>query len=190
MNSNHKHLLTSAALLALSSASNAALIVQSPTGSTNGSAQITQDITLIVTTAGQIGILALDEWVASDGSNTSSVLLPDLSFSVNGITQSYTSFLTDNLNASANDLTSNDGYFFFGGPTVSVGDIITFSAATYNLIQTSNFNPQATQTFSGNAFIATQSGIRLSNTVPIPEPSSTMLIGLGTLCLVARRQKK
>ncbi len=72
----------------------------------------------------------------------------------------------------------NSGYFYFtSAPSVMPGDILTIKAGTIIYGPASLFNPQATQTFTGEMYLAGSSLEQIG--VLIPEPST------GLLCLVA-----
>ncbi len=194
-----KKLFLPAAIAALScfmsQASQAAVIVVAPTNVLPGSLIIDQDITLTVTTAGTARILVFDEWVAaSDGSNTVSVSTLSTTYSQNGgpdTAAGVNSFVRDgSINFGA--ITLNDGYIVFGaGVTVALTDTITIRAGTYILPAVANFNPLTTQTFTGNVFLASQTGVRLTSDVSlIPEPSSTLSIGLASILLLTLRKRR
>jgi hypothetical protein len=195
----HTIILTLAAfsLLALAaSQAQAALVVVAPTSSTNGSLTITNDITFTISTAGNAALFALDEWVTSDGTQNGSPFAA-LAISLNGAAPfTRDGELFDNLNSTAGAVTPNDGYLFFG-PTfgVAIGDTVTLKAGTYTLGATPGFNPQANQTFTGNMFIADNSGTQLSNIVAasaVPEPTTIGLLAVGgiTGLAVARRRAR
>jgi hypothetical protein len=100
----------------------------------------------------------------------------------------------DNLTSSVGSLTSNDGYLFcnttFG---VAIGNTVTLKAGTYTLGAASGFNPQGTQTFTGNMFISALGGNRISDIVPagpVPEPTTLGLLFVGGIIgfIFARRK--
>jgi len=201
-----KSLLATFVLLAASAiTTRAALVVTLPTPTATGSVVFTEDISFTITSevGGTLGFIVFDEWVVSDGSRSAIALTTpyyDLLYSVNGgptqaLVMNYAG-LIDNFAGTINALTPNDGYFgardilSFAG-----GDVITLKAATYTLPITdiTSFNPQANQTFTGNAFLISPFGYALSNTVSVgsvPEPSCPLLMmgGLGALTLRRRRK--
>ena len=73
---------------------------------------------------------------------------------------------------------------------------MTLLAGTYTLGAVSGFNPQATQTFTGNMFLSNGNSARISNIVaagPVPELSTWALPGLGgtgLLGLTLRRRPR
>ena len=200
----HKSFLASLALFTVSAMrTDAAVIVTLATPTTAGNIVFTQDINFTITTAGVFNTLVFDEWVTSDGTFTGitpgSFTPSALSYSINGgaaATTALTNF-RDNTNATFNDLTPNDGYLYSAsGVSVALNDIFTVKAGTYTLAAGSipaAFNPQANQTFTGNAFLFQNSGsVRLSANTPVgavPEPSRALLLlgGLSTLGFRRRR---
>lgn len=198
-----KSLLASLVLAAMSATSaDAAVIVTLPTVSTAGSMVFTQDINFIITsTGGYVFNVVFDEWVTSDGSRTNLDLSPSLlSYSLNGGAPETValSILVDNNNFAAGDITPNDGSINFPlGVFTTLGDVFTLKAATYTLAAnslTAGFNPQADQTFTGNAFLVTTSkggSRRSANTSvgAVPEPSRALLVLCGLSTLAFRRRK-
>lgn len=185
--------LVSIALLAADRAS-AAIIVVAPTGSTAGSFQITNDITFEITTAGDARAFFFDEWVTSaSGSFAYSAYSPGLSISINNYTPGfYSGIIYDNFSYFVGAGTPNDGYLWtHDAIVVAVGDTVTLKAGSYSLAAVSNFNSQATQTFTGNMFITDSSGQQLSNTVAVPEPTTTaLLIGGAAVVFAAFKRRK
>ncbi len=197
-----KSLLASLVLAALSATSaDAAVIVTLPTTTEAGSIVITQDINFTITTSGSVRDVVFDEWVTSDGSSEaffSGSISPNLlSYSLNGGATATVqlSIFRDN-EIISNDITPNDGYLFIGTtvPT-TLDDVFTVKAATFTLAANSlpaGFNPQAAQTFTGNAFLTTTLGDRLTANTSVgavPEPSRALLLLGGLSTLVFRRRK-
>jgi hypothetical protein len=169
----------------------AAIVVLAPTSVNGGSVSITEDITIAINASGTLRTVVLNNWVTPDSFKTESTVLPLLSISLNGgEKQFYSSYFYDNIADTFNGFTPGDGYFFINnGPNVALGDIITIYAATYTLGSIGNFNPLATQTFTGLVFLAGGSGERFSNNVSIPEPSAFGLISLAVICALNRRSR-
>jgi hypothetical protein len=199
-----KSLFASLALGALSATSaDAAVIVTFPTPSLPGSIVFTNDINFTITTGGDVRGVAFDEWV-TNSTNTSSILgasiSPNLSYSLNGgatATLGFAQFTASYANSSG-ALTPNDGYLYgLTSVTTTAGDVFTLKAATYTLAAGSlpvDFNPQAAQTFTGNAFLfAAVTADRRSANTPVggavPEPSHALLLLGGLSTLVFRRRK-
>lgn len=184
------------ASLILPAAAHAAIVVVAPTSSTSGSFTITQDITFTLNTgiaAGGSLLFVLDEWVISDGGRTDDNFAPQLSISLNGgASQTYGSGnFSDNLNSTSGNVTPNDGFFYASGshPALSSGDTVALLAGSYSLPAISNFNLQATQTFTGNLFMANNAtGVRVSDIVAAPEPGTAALL-LGGLALLTSRRR-
>lgn len=198
-----KSLIASLALVTLSSASaDAAVIFTLPTPTVDGSIVITQDINFTMTTAGGPLFMVFDEWVTNDGTRnlfSAASISPNFSRSVNGgaTGTSIWDQIQDN-NFALNDVTLNDGYLKIGTTVgLTAGDVYTVKAATYTLAAGSlpvGFNPQAAQTFTGEAFLAGASLNRLSANTSVgavPEPSRAMLTlaGLGGVALRRRRKQ-
>jgi hypothetical protein len=187
------HTLAALSLLALCAApARAAIIVVAPTTSTNGSLTVTNDITFPITTGGNAALFALDEWVTSDGTENSSPFAGLLITLDGGAPFTRNASLFDNLNSTAGAVTPNDGYIFLGSTLgVVVGDTVTLDPGTYTLGATAGFNPQTNQTFTGNMFIADNTGTRLSDVVsagPVPEPATCTMLLFGGLAILHRRR--
>jgi hypothetical protein len=189
---------------------NAAVIVTLPTATVAGKIQFTNDITFIVTPSpvplpSNVSLLVFDEWVTSDGGQTSlnAPFSPmALSYTLNGVggTINLQSIVDNASSGSAGGPSQNDGYLNFGaGITVSANDVLIIKAATYTIPAgtvasgINSFNPQAQQTFTGNAFLF--DGVlanRLSVDTPVgavPEPSGSLLL-LGGLGLIISRRSR
>ena len=169
----------------------AAIIVVAPSAGSPGSLQVTADINFAITTAGRVKWFLFDEWVVSDGAQSVANSPSGFSYSQNGgAPASQSGFFLDNMAATGNDFTPNDGLIILSvGVVVAPGDTFTLKAGLYGVQATSSFNPQGTQTFTGNMFVTNDSGVRLSGNVLVPEPTALALCGLGSLVL-ARRQRR
>jgi len=179
------------ATIAFASQSSAAIVVVAPTPTTPGSVEITQDINFTITTSTVAMILVLDEWVTSDGGMDATNISPDLAFSINGgPTITRESLFYDNFNGVTGTITANDGLFLWTSfISLDAGDTLTVKSGTYTLQAAGFFNPQVTQTFTGNVFLTDSNGFIMSNVVAIPEPSSTFLMGVGA-CLIAMLRRR
>jgi hypothetical protein len=179
------------AIVSLADRVSADIVVVAPTTSTPGSLHITADITFTITTAGLGRVFVFDEWVSSDGGTDSSLFSPAMSISINGnLPGAYPGGLVDN-NLASGQWTPNDGFIIVDSSfSVIVGDTVTLKAGTFSLEAVPRFNPQATQTFTGNMFVTSASGIQLSNTVAVPEPCDLVLgLTAGVAGLFVRRRK-
>ena len=186
-------LLTLSFLTAASGALHAAVIVVAPTAGTPGSFQITNDVTFTITTSGTARVFLLDEWVTSDGSRTFASYSPALLLSINGAAPvSFgTAIFVDNFAGVIGQITANDGYFYTANDIpVAVGDTMTLKVGTFSVAATSGFNPQATRTFIGNMFVTDVNGVKLSNTVGVPEPAAAALLLVGASAGLLRRQRR
>ena len=181
---------TLTALTAAVTPTPAAVIVVAPTAVSPGSFQITDDVLFTINVGGNAQAFVMDEWVVSDGNQSESTIAPDLAVSINGgapVTRS--GFLSDNVTGFVGALTPNDGYLFANtGFSLSPGNTLLLKAGLYSLAATGSFNPQTTQTFTGNMFVADFHGIRMSPNVQVPEPTALGLLGLGSLALLRRRR--
>jgi hypothetical protein len=184
--------LSIAALLSLSCASSqAAVSIVAPTASTNGSVQFPADISFLIISPGFSGIyLILDEYVVSDGTNTfSNPVVNDIMVSINGGSASAAgAIFFDNAADPMDPPLENDGYFYFTGSfPVIPGDILTIKAGTITYGAVGNFNPQATQTFTGNMFLLNGfTGAVMG--VPVPELGTATLSLLAAAALLRRRR--
>ena len=190
--------------LGAASQSRAAIIVTLPTAVAAGSIVITDDISFTITTAGIPRIILLDEWVSNDNSFdtfSAPAYSPSVvSYSINGGATLAIPHggLTDNVTFAFGAATANDGIFGFGNNsvgTLSVGTVFTLKAATYVVAAgaaASTYNPQAGQTFTGNAILTTDGLAPLSANTPVgavPEPGTALLGALaGGLSLLRRRR--
>mgnify|MGYP000014664951 CR=1 FL=1 len=179
---------------------NAAITVSGLFSDGSADISITQDITYTVTVGGVFTGLVLDEWLTYDGSQQTSGLVDSnrnsysVEISINGMINQLVngwSFVENHGLAAFNDLTINDGYFAASTmrPTLMVGDTITIRASTWDVDSISGFNQASVGTFSGDTFLISSNGTRLTNIVAVPEPSASLLLGLGALGLVARRKR-
>lgn len=192
--------------LSAATQSQAALIVTLPTASTAGSIVITHDINFTITSAGQATVMYFDEWVTNDGARTTvdpaKVSPASLIYSLNGgsnltVDWNPTGAFADNTNLGYGSVTVNDGYLQWAGYSaieVAVNDVLTIKAATYTLAAGSlpGFNPQANQTFTGNAFLGDFSGNLRSGLTPVgsvPEPSCALLLTGALIPLSLRRRR-
>lgn len=86
-------------------------------------------------------------------------------------------------------MSQNDAFFFaIIGNAVSPGDTFTLKAQEYTLAPEDGFNPLASQTFTGEMYIMDLNGNRLSNTVTVPEPSTTFLLAALSIPLLRRKR--
>ena len=87
------------------------------------------------------------------------------------------------------DISDYDGYMFFDGIHVNEGDVLTVVAGTYTFIGNPHFSPLLDgQNFLGDVFLTNSAGIRLSNIVTVPEPSSIFLLLTATVPFIFRRK--
>jgi RNA polymerase subunit RPABC4/transcription elongation factor Spt4 len=181
----------SASLFALTQASGVVIVV-APTSDTSGSLQITQPISFPITQSEDAWILVFQNWVTSDGTSRFANLAPDLAFSLNENANTVTGIISDNLAFSTFDMAPNDGYLILdGGVSVVSGDTLTLSAGTYTISAVGDFNPQTTQSFTGNMFVADVNGSRISEIVAVPEPSAyAAVLGVVSLALLLRRRRR
>lgn len=159
----------------LAPAAQAAIKVTLPTATAAGSIVITQDITYTLTNSGHVRGIALDEWVTSDGvQHQIPGISPGLSYSRNGglaASANWDGFYDNAGQAADSDgVTASDGYFYLASNiAVTLNDLFTLKAGTYTLPAGSlpaGFNPMAAQTFTGDTFLITSQGYRLSSNVP------------------------
>jgi MYXO-CTERM domain-containing protein len=173
----------------------AAIIFTAPTATVGGSLVITSAITLTATATNSARFLILDNWVTSDGGFTLiGALSPlTLSYSINsGSTQTVGSLqLADNRGLTVGNVTPGDGIFVFASVPVTSGQTFTILPANFTTAPgaVAGFNPLANQTFTGNVFLADASGVRISDIVAVPEPSSALL-GLSGLTALALRRRR
>ena len=176
----------------LTGAVNAAItVVGDPTSA--ATVQVTAPITWTMTTTGFVRGVVLDEAMSTpDGSQTVS------SLPINLILTNLDTFATVDLgnfvdgNLIFGELTSRDSYFATDGATLAVtaGDRVQLSASTPINFSDPSFDPDWTYlAFTGNTYLFSSSGVALSGSVAIPEPSSILLWGLGVLSFITRRSR-
>jgi hypothetical protein len=177
-------------------AGHSAVVVVAPTASTAGSLIFTDDFTFTITTGVSTGrrFFVLDEWVTSDGQQDSAAITPQVVISKNGgaPTPYTTQVFYDNLSSVLGTVTQNDGYFSIITPTLATSDTLTIKAGSYSLAATANFNPQGSKTFTGNMFVTTDTGTRISNvvTVTVPEPATSTLLVVAGIAMLAKRRRR
>lgn len=168
----------------------AAVIVNLPTSTSNGSLQFTSDISLNINTSSFIVGFVFDEWVTSDGHGDYMTLSADpsakLSYTLNGgaVMTSQMGFLYDNA-AGYNGMTANDGLLFVTDyVNVITGNVLVLKAGSYTLPagSYSGFNPQAGQTFTGNIYAVDKRGAvsGLTKVGPAIDVGATIQSGLQT----------
>lgn len=195
-----KTITTLVVALAFSSVlAHATIIVVAPTATAPGSLTITTDITFQITGSGNASMFVFDEWVTSDGAQNGSSNLDYSSYATYPIHHNNSPlstplnlFQTDNTTFSSGHVTPNDGILaLIGSFAVVSGDTVTLKAGDLIIPAMSGFNPQATQTFVGNMFLADTNYLQLSDPVVVPEPSVTALVlGLGALAFGIRRRAR
>jgi hypothetical protein len=183
-----------ALLFALTPAS-AVIIVLAPTDTTEGSLEITQPIHFPITQSGDANVFVFQDWVTSDGNPVQVALFPELSFSLNQNSLTRQFFIGDNADSTYGDVGPSDGFLGIPDPdavvAVEVGDTLTLSVGTYAIFPVAGFNPQATQTFTGNMFVTDNVGNRLSEIMAVPEPSAyAAVLGVVSLALLLRRRRR
>lgn len=178
------------------------IIVVAPTGSSTGTFTITQDITFTITTGVNLGQsdplhFVFDNWVSTfDGASTIVSYSPKISISINGgAPQTFAtgSFIDNYGNNPSSILTPTDGYFTVGaGPVLSVNDTLTLKAGTYTLgaAPTDTFNPQCTQTFTGDMFIYDAASNKITANTAVPEPGATTFLSLGLTAILGTLRRR
>ncbi len=189
-----KTTLAAITLAALSvTASHGVVTITGDPASGTGELEITEDITFTISTTGEFWLLVFDEWVTSDGHLTQSSQTPvTLAYSLNGVDSTTSDIqFADNLNLSANDVSANDGYLgtYTDPVAVNSGDIFVIKAGKWAMNEDVQLNPGIIGTFTGSVFLADDDGIRISNILTVPEPSSALLLGLGVFRLSLRRRR-
>ena len=150
------------------------------------------DINFPITSTDNFQFVVFDEWTTSDGD----LDVVDLSggsvfaFSINGVDNTDSARLFDNLANTVNDITPNDGYVLTNfSHAVDAGDTFTVKAGTYALGANPNFNPTlANFSFNGQMFLANSNGNRISNVVPEPTSLATILVSCIGMILGCRRR--
>ncbi len=170
--------------------SRASVIVVAPTQTAPGSIQFTEDITFTITSSGFAETFVFDNWVTSDGSLTASQLTPDVFFSLNGGAPfQLATTLYDNLATNYGEMTPGDGYLFHTGIAVQPSDILAIKQGSYTLKE-AGFNPEVTQTFTGNMFITNSAGEIISSQTVVPEPGTLALCSFGLTVMICSLQRR
>jgi len=161
----------------------------------NGTGTLTfdNDINFTITSTDNFQFVVFDEWTTSDGDLDVVDLLGGsvFAFSINGVDNSDSARLFDNLANTVNDITPNDGYVLTNfSHTVNAGDTLSVKASTYSLDANPNFNPAlANFSFNGQMFLANSNGNRISNVVPEPTSLATIAVFCMGVILGRRRRK-
>lgn len=136
-----------------------------------------------------MGII-FDEWVISDGVQWGVPVSTALVHLLNGALGMAAFKLFDNFAVNIADITANDGYFYGNVSAFAAEDVFVLKAGTYSLAAESSFNPQATQTFTGDMFLTDATGVRISDNVPVPEPATAALLAVGLCATTFRRRAR
>jgi len=182
-------------VLTLSGFANSAIILSGDVASGSGVLTFTTDYSFNITSNETVRGIAFDEWgVTSDGNRAITSVSESVNALLNGVLSSLPDvIMADNTDGTFGDLTSADAYLFTiaSGILVSVGDILTIQASSFNLAAISNWNSNVDGQFDGDLFLIDNVGTRLSeNGVAVPEPSTLAVLALGLIGLGARRFKK
>jgi hypothetical protein len=182
-------------LLTLSGFANSAIILSGDVASGSGVLTFTTDYSFNITSNGTVRGIAFDEWgVTNDENRAVTFVSESINTLLNGVLSSLPDIImADNAGDIFGDLTPADAYLFAttSGILVSVGDILTIQASSFNLAAISNWNSNVDGQFDGDLFLIDNVGIRLSeNGAAVPEPSTLAVLALGLIGLGARRFKK
>ncbi|MDA0768528.1 MAG: PEP-CTERM sorting domain-containing protein [Verrucomicrobia bacterium] len=185
-----------ALLLAAAPQSRAAIVLSGDfvNGTTTPTLTITEDIVFNITSTSSVESVIFDEWTTSDGGQDVAYRDPlgqSLAYLINNSpAMVLIGNLYDNLAANYGDFTPNDGYLALNGLSVTAGDTLVIKAGSFVFSSSLGFNSLLDgTTFTGVVFLADGNGDRISgNGVAVPEPSSVLLCGLGTLALLRRRR--
>lgn len=164
------------------------------TGATTPTLGFSQAFNITVSTAGNFIGIAFDEWVVSDGSNTSVLDNPAAVFSYrinNGSTQTVpVASLYDNRAANVAALTPNDGYLLVSEyPAVAVGDIVTVNAQSFSFGSNAAFNSNLPSLFTGNVILVAAGAAALSAPTPVPETASHVFAAISLAVLLGIRRR-
>jgi hypothetical protein len=177
------------------SVARSAIIVSGDVNDTQATCSITftSDISYNLTGGSPFGFqLVFKDWVTtSNGLPTLASIQSPVPFEISGVANNVTvPLLQPDRNTTTIDLTPTDGtlVFTFDGGTTQ-GEVITIEAGTYTFHGLMFLNPQMVQTFTGDTFLADFNGGAISQTVAVPEPSLTMLLGCMGAGLLHRRRR-
>lgn len=164
------------------------------TGPPQPTVSITTKIDINMLTSDSVRTLIFDNWVISDGSDSSvynaiNAQSQTLSYQINnGPTENaIVQFFRDNINFNTGDLNPGDGYFYFQNAIpVLAGDVLSFKPGTLKFTYDPGFMTPPTN-FSGPFFATNSLGYTITNsTFSIPEPGYG-IFALLLPCLLLRR---
>lgn len=165
-------------------------------GSPTPTLSITQTFSLTVTTTTSLRYLIFDNWVTSDGAQSSALSTNPptqfLFYTVNGGSEQQVavSSLIDNFAGNANSLTTGDGLLTFNPLSVTSGQVLTFKAQSFTFTSAAGFNPNIPANFVGNVFATDLNGNSGTTSVAVPEPASALLglVALPALLILRRKR--